>query len=165
MRILNRVVSWTPGGITYEADQRHVEICLQEVGLDESSKPISTPIDRSSKDPKCRNGLVNSPEESELLNSSAATKYRGIVARMNYLGQDRSEIQFAVKQLGKEMSSPTQASWTRMKRLRRYLKGVPRSVLHYEYQARPTAIGTWTDSDFAGCEKSRKSSLEIDIRN
>jgi hypothetical protein len=44
-----------------------------------------------------------------------------------------------------------------MKRLLRYLKGVPRAVLHYGYQERPDAIVTWTDSDFAGCEKSRKS--------
>ena len=37
MQVLNRIVSWTPEGITYEADQRHVEICLQELGPDESS--------------------------------------------------------------------------------------------------------------------------------
>ena len=77
---------------------------------------------------------MNSETDSELLSPSAATKYRGIVARMYYLGQNRSEIQFAVKELGKEMSSPTQASWTRMKRILRYLTGVPRAVLHYEYQ-------------------------------
>ena len=122
MRILNRIVEFDQDGIPYEGDQRHVEICLKEVGLEGSSNPISTPIDRSSKDPKCRNGISNSASDSELLNPSAATKYRGIVARMNYLGQDRSEIQFAVKELGEEMSHPTQASWTRMKRLLRYLK-------------------------------------------
>ena len=59
----------------YEADQRHVEICLQEVGLEDASKSISTPIDRSSKDPKCRNQIVKLEPESEHLNPSAATKY------------------------------------------------------------------------------------------
>jgi len=157
IRILNRIVTWTTSGIQYEADQRHVEICLQEVGLEDSSKPISTPIDRSAKDSKNRNSVVNSEADAELLNPSAATKYRGIVARMNYLGQDRCEIQFAVKELGKEMSTPTQGSWTKMKRLLRYLMGVPRAVLHFDYQRMPDAIVTWTDSDFAGCEKSRKS--------
>ena len=44
-----------------------------------------------------------------------------------------------------------------MKRLLRYLKGVPRAVIHYGYQDKPKAIVTWADSDFAGCEKSRKS--------
>ena len=76
---------------------------------------------------------------------------------MKYLGQDRSDIQFAVKELGKDMSSPKQSSWTKLKRLMRYLKGAPRAVLHYCYQSRPQSIVTWTDSDFAGCVKSRKS--------
>ena len=44
-----------------------------------------------------------------------------------------------------------------MKRLLRYLKGVPRAIIHFGYQTRPNAITTWADSDFAGCEKSRKS--------
>ena len=51
IRMLNRIVTWTPEGITCEADQRHVEICLKEVVLEECSRPISTPVDRSSKDP------------------------------------------------------------------------------------------------------------------
>ena len=45
---------------------------------------------------------------------------------MNYLGQDRSEIEYAVKELGKEMVDPTQESWQKMKRVLRYLKGAPR---------------------------------------
>ena len=33
MRILNRVVKWTRNGITYEADPRHAEIIIRELGL------------------------------------------------------------------------------------------------------------------------------------
>ena len=44
-----------------------------------------------------------------------------------------------------------------MKRLLRYLRGAPRAVIHFDYQVKPKAIVTWADSDFAGCEKSRKS--------
>ena len=148
IRILNGIVTRTPKRITYEADQRPVEICLKELGLEESSKLIRTPIDRSSKDPKCKHGIADSPSDSALLNPSAATKYRGIVARMNYLGQERNEIQFAVEQIGNEMSSPTQASWTRMKRPLRYLKGAPRAVLHFEDQDRPSELVIWADSGF-----------------
>ena len=68
-----------------------------------------------------------------------------------------SEIQFAIKELGRDMSNPTQASWVKMKRALRYLKGVPRAVLHFEYQKKPKAVVTWPDSDFAGCVKSRNS--------
>ena len=63
----------------------------------------------------------------------------------------------AVKELGKDMSAPTQESWYKMKRLIRYLKGCPRIRIWYEYQEAPENAIVWTDSDFAGCMKSRKS--------
>ena len=59
--------------------------------------------------------------------------------------------------MGREMSNPRQGSCTKMKRAPRYLRGVPRAVLHFGYQDRPTAITSLSDSDFAGCEKLRKS--------
>ena len=41
IRILNRVVAWTPKGITYEMDKRHAEIIVATLGpLD--SKAVST---------------------------------------------------------------------------------------------------------------------------
>ena len=43
MRILNRIVTWTDEGIRYEGDQRHVEIGLEELGLMEGSRSVSTP--------------------------------------------------------------------------------------------------------------------------
>ena len=40
IRILNRIVEWTDAddGILYEGDQRHVEICIKHVGLEESTR-------------------------------------------------------------------------------------------------------------------------------
>ena len=88
--------------------------------------------------------MVNSDADAEPLNPSAATRYRAIVPRMNYLGQVRSEMQFAVKALGKEMSIPTQLSRTRMERLEaiEVPQRAPRAVLHFEYQKRPKALVT-----------------------
>ena len=97
---------------------------MKEAGLQESSRDVGTPVERSNKLGK----------EVQSLEPRVATRYRGVVARLNYLGQDRSEIQFAVKGLGKEMSNPRQSSWTMMKRGLRYLKGAPRAVLHMPYQ-------------------------------
>ena len=36
MRVLNRVVTWDEHGLRYEADQRHVEILVNQLGLGES---------------------------------------------------------------------------------------------------------------------------------
>ena len=91
------------------------------------------------------------------MESSSSTKCRGLVARMNYLGQDRSDIQYSVTELGKDMANPIQESWIKFKRLLRYLEGAPRLRTWYRYQERATEIIAWTDSDFAGCAKSRKS--------
>ena len=41
-RVLNRVVEWTSDGVRYEADQRHADIVVDELGLNDS-KPVSTP--------------------------------------------------------------------------------------------------------------------------
>ena len=47
MRILSRIVTWTKEGIEYEGDQRHVEICVQDLGLDKYSKEVITPCDNN----------------------------------------------------------------------------------------------------------------------
>ena len=71
MRILNRIATWNSEGLTYEADQRHVQISLEEVGLTESRRVISTPIDRTAKDPRNRDSLNKEELSQELLNPSA----------------------------------------------------------------------------------------------
>ncbi len=42
-RILNRIVTVTENGLEYEADQRHAEILIRDMGIDESSKGVVTP--------------------------------------------------------------------------------------------------------------------------
>ena len=106
---------------------------------------------------KKSNALKSSEKEDEKLEPSGATQYRAMTARMKYLGQDRSEIQFAIKELSKEMSCPSKKSWGRLKRLLRYVKGRPRYRIWFGYQKAPSKITVWSDSDFAGCKKSRKS--------
>jgi hypothetical protein len=86
-----------------------------------------------------------------------ASVYRSIAARGNYLAQDRPDIQFAMKEICRSMSSPTVNDWPSVKRLARYLLGAPRMVVKYGFQKLPSKIVVWTDSDFAGCSKTRKS--------
>ena len=134
-----------------------MEIYQREMGIDEASREVTTPCDKSLENAKNSSGLKANEEEEEKLEPSQATRYRAMTARMNYLGQDRSEIQFAVKELGKDMSNPTKKCWSKLKRLLRYLKGRPRYRMLYAYQSHPGRIAAWSDSEFAGCHKSRKS--------
>jgi len=145
VRILNRIVTWKEDGIHYEADQRHAEIIVKQLGFKNSSNPVSTP------------GVKPSEENEKRLSEKEATLYRAIVARANYLCQDRSDIQFAVKELCRRMSMPTKGDWEALKRLGRYLVGKTRVVLRFEYQDNQGTIEVWTDTDFAGCKRTRKS--------
>ena len=55
------------------------------------------------------------------------------------------------------MSSPTRGSWRGLVKLGKYLKTHNRSGYCYPYQERPKELVVWTDTDYAGCKKTRKS--------
>ena len=147
IRILNRMVTWTSQGIEYEADQRHAELIIAGCGLVGNSKPIGTPGTK----------LPEEEDDEEEVSDEDQVQYRALVARANYLALDRTDIQFAVKELCRSMSSPRVGDWRKLKRLGRYLLGSPRVVITFEYQVAYDHITVWTDSDFAGCHKTRKS--------
>jgi hypothetical protein len=79
IRILNRVVEWTNSGISYEADQRHAEIIVRQLGLEKESRSLSTPGVK----------LEEKREEHDAwdkeVTGSQATLYRALVARGIYL--------------------------------------------------------------------------------
>ena len=75
----------------------------------------------------------------------------------NYLGPDRPDCNFAIKLCCIEMSAPTTGSLRRLKRLGRYLKGSPRVVRRYVFQDTMTHLEMYTDADWAGCRRARKS--------
>ena len=97
------------------------------------------------------------PEGDKALEGATATLYRSMVMRLNYLAQDRPDIQFACKELARGMSSPTEGNWQQLKRLGRYLLLRPRMVMNYDYQSVSTFLDSRVDTDHAGCLKTRKS--------
>ena len=64
----------------------------------------------------------------ELLSSAEATACRAIAAHCNDLQTDRPDILFAVKEVCRRMSKPSQKAWEMLKRIGRYLKGRPRRI-------------------------------------
>ena len=82
---------------------------------------------------------------------------RSLVMRGCCLALDRPDIAHACKELARNMSAPKQWDWNGLKRLCRYLKGVPRLVWRYHDQGEQDRFTMLTDSDDAGCAKTRKS--------
>jgi hypothetical protein len=73
------------------------------------------------------------------------------------LAADRADIQYAVKDICRGMATPTRGGWRKLKRLGRYLVGKPRAILRYDLQERQTKITGFSDSDWAGCKRTAKS--------
>ena len=91
------------------------------------------------------------------LSPQDATTYRALAARCNYLAQDRPDISYASKELCREFSVPNLSSFKKLKRLVRYLAGMPRLVYRYPWQVMPTHLIVSVDTDFAGCQSTRRS--------
>ena len=91
------------------------------------------------------------------LSPADATMYRALAARCNYLSQDRPDIAFSSKELCREFSVPNKMSFQKLKRLARYLTGLPRLVYRYPWQECPDALDVYVDTDFAGCQSTRRS--------
>ena len=121
VRILNRFLTWTKNGIEHEADQRHVDIIIKQLGLT-ASKPVGTPaVNDNAQGAKARSYEAALPRED-------AAAYWGLSARLNHLAQDRADLQFAARGAAKRMSNPRPSDWVLLKRVGRYLVGKPRMV-------------------------------------
>ena len=95
----------------------------------------------------------------EELSREEAFHFRSQVMRAAHYGVDRPEIQYATKELAKEMAKPKRSSLQRLKRLGRYLLGVPRVALLFAWRQKlDDVLVVEVDADFAGCLTSRKSS-------
>ncbi len=99
------------------------------------------------------------PEEHTLL--------RSIVGKLIWLLPIRSDIAYATKELSRCLVAPTNMDFAKLKHLGRYLVG----TLNLMFVLRPTTmlgelpsiivIYVYVDSDWAGCERTRKSTTGI----
>jgi hypothetical protein len=146
LRVLNRIIRWTPAGLKYEADPRHAEILVR--GVAGAERALSAP-GTSSKD-------YESPSDEAELPDAIARLFRSFAARANYLALDRPDLSQATKELCRRMSAPRAADLRALSRVARYLVGAARVVYEYPWQTRPV-LRAYTDSDFAGCVATRRS--------
>ena len=142
----NRVIRWCDGRIEYGAGPRHAEKLIAECGL-EGAKTTATPGVTCS---------FHELEEDTPLEIRLCTPFRGSAARANYLAADRIDAQYACKEVCRWMSSPSERSWQALKRICRYFAGAPRLVYTYPQQE-IESVDVYTDTDWAGCPKTRKS--------
>ena len=148
--ILGRVLEYHPWGISWKADPRHRKMLLEHFGFNGQTKNLT------------RNG---SKEEDEVestgrqLQKEEETAFRAIAARANYMAADCPNVQFPAKEVCRDMAKPTVASYEKVKKLARYLAGFEEVRFEYVWQDEDDIkeMNVYTDSDWAGCRSSRKS--------
>jgi hypothetical protein len=144
--VLNRIVRWKDDAIYYEADPRQAEKLILECGL-EGANAVATPGVKET-------GAQLAADKD--LEQNLHTAFRGAAARANYLAADRPDLQFSAKEVCRWMSAPTASAWAALKRMVRYLVGLPRLVFVFPDQVVDT-IDAYADTDWAGCARTRKS--------
>jgi hypothetical protein len=144
--ILNRTIHWTGRAITYKADNKHAKEIVKRMGLEMDSKPLGGP---------CVKEPLEEVEGEDLIGDEKR-KFRSVAATANYLGQDRYDLQFAVKEICRGMAKPKRSGEAKLKRLARYLVGAPEMELIFDAEGEEEVV-VYSDSDWAGCKASRKS--------
>ena len=86
--ILNRLVSWTNRGIELEADPRHVEIIINEIGCEGAKVTTALVKER-----------MEEVEDADPLEPKEVARYRSVSMRLSYIAQDRPDLQVLAKEL------------------------------------------------------------------
>ena len=84
-------------------------------------------------------------------------KFRSVGALLNFVGPDRVDVLYPLKEILRAVSSPGEHDVTRMKRLLRYMKGLPRLATTMPWGGEIGNVVVYVDSDFAACRVTRKS--------
>lgn len=113
-----------------------------------NAKGVDTPMTKE----LCRHG-----DNRNSMNAVEATRFRRGVARVNFMAQDRCDLSTASKLMSQSMSNPLRGDDAMLKRVIRYLVRYPRCTNLMKYQNTVGNLRAMVDSDWAGDEKTRKS--------
>jgi len=145
--MLGRTITRTADGYVLSGDEELAMKSIRELGL-ESAKPAPTPLSSSSC--KIKDG-------DKLLDPVMHNLFRVHVGRLLYIAQDRIDLMFCAKHLARKVCSPTVADFAAVKRSYRYILGRPCLPYVYNNSTLPKELTVYSDSDWASCVESRKS--------
>lgn len=146
---IGRTIELSRRGIKFTGDIKHAKSLRSEWDMS-SCKGVRTPV---SKD----NLTGVSRDVSALVSPTEATRYRRVAARVNCMSLDRLDLSYASKEASRGMASPTRGDVINMKRMLRCIKTVPSFSIYFDSQDPPSELVGYTDSDWVGCTKTRKS--------
>ena len=102
-------------------------------------------------------GEKEEEREWEEVDREEAKSFRGVVARINFMGQYCPDVQFPIKACSRDLAKPTRGAWKKLKKLARYLLMREAIVWEYNWQGPGCQSYVVSDSDWGGSAKDRKS--------
>ena len=116
IEILGRSLTWKEEGLEYEDSDKHRHALLEGLGLNEESKAVNSAAVKPEE--------IGQEDDTEMLDASETKRSRSLAATLNYMSSDRSDVQYAAKEVRTRMVNPTRGSWKRLNKAGRYLKEV-----------------------------------------
>ena len=140
IRILGRILSCNADGWAMEADPNLIENAVCKLGLEDAKGVASPGVKREDGNSACdirsrRNNpvLLDDPDvmwpardTSPLLDYEHTKLYQSVGDLLNFVAMDRPDLLYSVKEVMRHMSQPTVEDMTRLKRIIRYIRTVPR---------------------------------------
>ncbi|XP_059597761.1 secreted RxLR effector protein 161-like [Vitis vinifera] len=138
-------------GILGLSQRTYIDKVLQRYGM-QNSKPGDTPVAKGDKF-----SLNQCPKNSLESQEMQKIPYASAVGSLMYAQVcTRPDIAYIVGMLGRYLSNPGIDHWRAAKRVMRYLQRTKEYMLTYRRLDQLELIG-YSDSDFAGCQDSRRS--------
>ena len=140
-------------GIIGLSQKAYINKILEKFNMSKCS-PGVVPIQKGDKF-----SLMQCPKNELERKEMESIPYASVVGSLMYLQTcTRPDISFAVGMLGRYQSNPGIDHWKAAKKVLRYLQGTKNYMLTYKRSDQLEVVG-YTDSDFAGCLDSRKSTF------
>ena len=129
-----------------EANPKYFRDVIAVLGLEEA-KHVKVP------------NVKRTPTTESLveLENERRAMYRTVVGTLLYMCLERADIMYSVKETSRNITCPTERDEMNLKRIVRYLKGVPSAKCLIEFVTPPTFVNVYTDSDWAGQATTCKS--------
>ena len=110
------------------------------------SQPVSTPLSAKANLSSTEGTLLDNP-----------TMFCEMVGSLQYLTITRPDIAFAVNSVSQYMCQPRSTHLIAAKRILRYVKGTLGYGLRFLAQQPPVHVSAYSDTDWASCPESRRS--------
>ena len=96
IEIFGRSLTWTEEGLEYEASDEHRQALLEGLGLNEESKAVNSAVVKPEE--------IGQEEDKEMLDASETKRFKSLAATLNYMSLDRSDVQYAAKEVCTKMA-------------------------------------------------------------